>query len=242
MARTNTLDLTDGQDGADIVTEVERTFGISISDNEAAETLTVGQLQDLIEAKCGSGAIEVCLSQVAFYRLRRALRELGVAMVMTPTTPVTMIASIQDQSIRRTWKAVAQSSGLRLPGLETPFTARFPKWMAWLGSVGVGMSFFATLLATEKSGLQGAAVFGWLVGLPVVFGLISFAWHHAFGTIPIRIATIGDLAREAAGHSFAELSRKRASRADRWSALTAILRDLSGYKLPITRNMSFYAP
>ena len=52
-----------------------------------------------------------------------------------------------------------------------------------------------------------------------------------------------DLAREIAGHSFAELQREKggSSPSDVWAALTAILRDVNGHKLPIGRDTTFFA-
>ena len=84
---TDSLHLVGDGDDVEVVEWVERVFGISISNRETQETLTVGQLFDLIEAKCGTSATEMCLSQVAFYRLRRALRELGAASAIEPATP-----------------------------------------------------------------------------------------------------------------------------------------------------------
>ena len=77
-AMAESINLGDLED-VEILQEVERVFGISITDREAEQTFTVGQLCDLLDAKYGGGATEVCLSQIAFHRLRRALRELGVA-------------------------------------------------------------------------------------------------------------------------------------------------------------------
>ena len=77
----------------EILQEVERVFCIPITDREAEQTFTVGRLCDLLDAKYGGGATEVCLSQIAFHRLRRALRELGVADPIVPATPVSVTRS-----------------------------------------------------------------------------------------------------------------------------------------------------
>ena len=97
-------------------------------------------------------------------------------------------------------------------------------------------------IATENLWSPGLTLFGLFLGLPVVVAAFCLIWHRLFGTIPRRILTVGDLAREAAGHSFVGLAQKRtAGRPDRWSALLAIVRRVSGFKRAITRDTTFYA-
>ena len=239
---TDSLHLVGDGDDVEVVEWVERVFGISISNRETQETLTVGQLFDLIEAKCGTGATEMCLSQVAFYRLRRALRELGAASAIEPATPVSVIAAVGGGSIHRAWKQLARQSRLTLPMLETPFTGKFPKWIEWPLAVGFVVALIAGVRATRDIWSPGLTVIVGIVGVVLATVGISIVWHRVFGTVPRRILTIGDLAREAAGHSFRDLSQKwSVSYADRWSALLAILRNISGHKLEITRDTTFFA-
>jgi hypothetical protein len=80
------------------------------------------------------------------------------------------------------------------------------------------------------------------IGVPVLSVAALTGLHVIFRDIPQRIATVGDLAREAAGYSFAELRRTKPapSALDRWYALTAILRQISGHKPPISRDTTFF--
>lgn len=231
------LDLVGDGDDLDVVRDVERAFGIRITDEEAEATLTVGQLFDLIQAKCGSARAQVCLSQIAFYRLRRVLSPDDKAAI-TPQTPVAVVRKLDEHSIGRAWKRLARRSGLALPALETPFQP--------------GATLRAILRCIVIAGAAGfiawAAVFRLpvvipLIALPslaIVFGLLS---HLAFRDIPRRIQTIGDLAREAAGYSFSDVFKAHpaGAPADRWQALIAILRRISGHKPPITRDTAFFA-
>ncbi|MGY4496782.1 hypothetical protein ACVWYH_000709 [Bradyrhizobium sp. GM24.11] len=77
--------------------------------------------------------------------------------------------------------------------------------------------------------------------------VFAFGFEYAcwlvFRTVPRRILTIGELAREAAGCSFAKLTteNKECAPSDRWFALTAILRGLTGHKIAITPETTFFA-
>jgi len=66
---------------------------------------------------------------------------------------------------------------------------------------------------------------------------------HFFGRVPRRITTVGDLAREAAGCSFADLQRERDGfgPTDAWNALAAILREMSCHTGDINRDTGFFA-
>jgi hypothetical protein len=241
---SNSIDLVGDGDELDILRDVERVFGIAISDSEAERTLTVGQLYDLIEQKCGSRAAEACMSQIAFYRLRRALREMGVADRIEPSTPVSVLVPIGRGSIHRAWKLLARQSGLTLPLLETPFTWRLPEWAKWVPGIAIGVAAFCFLVATYKKWHPGWTLPGLFFGGPLVAIALHLIWLRVFGTIPRRIATIGDLAREAGGHSYSygkQPETRTIGRVDRWSALLAILRIVSGHKGAITRDTTFFA-
>lgn len=168
---TNSLNLRGDLDDVEAVTWTERTFGISISNEEAEATLTVGQLYDLVEAKCGDEPTEVCLSQLAFYRLRTAMRELGVTSEIVPTTPISVVEPAGG-SIRRVWKRLSVASGLRLPRLETPFTGTPPIWVDWLAAIGAAAAFVAGFHVTKGSGLFVAVA---LIGSTVVVGLAGLS-------------------------------------------------------------------
>lgn len=242
------LGLVGDGDELDVIVDVERTFGIVISNQEAEAIRNVGDLYDLIELRVGPEKIKACHSQVAFYALRRALVSMGADKSIAPATPVAKLRASSTDSIARWWSKLGRQSGLRLPPLETPFVWQYalPHWARYLifcltaGAVGL------TALTVERvMGISGGYAF---MAVLVGAGLISFALVHThylvYRDIPARLETLGDLAREAAGFSFSEMRQSRylGSRYDRWYALEAILRPLSGYKLPIKRSTTFIAP
>jgi hypothetical protein len=73
----NTLNLVGDGDDLEAVEEAERLFAIKFGGDELLDTHNVGQFYDLILRKHRSvqPATRACLTQVAFYRLRRALKD-----------------------------------------------------------------------------------------------------------------------------------------------------------------------
>src|SRR5690348_12074284 len=101
MNMKDTLDLVGDGDELDVVVDVERTFGIKLTGEEAERTRTVGQLYDLIEVKypnSGSGTL-ACLSRTAFYRLRRAVKAIGATDKITPQSPISVLEELGPRSL-----------------------------------------------------------------------------------------------------------------------------------------------
>jgi hypothetical protein len=239
----NSLNLVDDDD-LYIVRDVERTFGVSIG-RKADSTHTVGEFYDLIKAECGTDKrTDACFSQIAFYRLRRALASLDNKAIK-PDTPISIVCRMQGNSIGRKWKELGRRSGLSLPSLETPFRAQslsaFSVGLLWTLAL---VAFVVGLYAWDRfSGLpKSTFVWTFVVSVPSLAIATHLGLHFAFRNIPRRIATVGDLAREAAGCSFAKFRQTRPmpSDADRWYALTAILRQICGHKSPILRDTTFF--
>lgn len=237
----DTLNLVGDGDDVDVIHGVERTFGIKLTDVEADRTRTVGQLHDLIELKYSSAGsrTRTCLSQMAFYRLRRAFKTMGIASEITPQTPISVLERLEPRSMAPKWRRLAQGTGLDLPSLETSFwmSERWPRPFHWpalfvLGLLGCLWHAFGISLGNPLVLLLAAAL---------CFGFGYERWR-IFRTVPRRIRTIGELAREAAGCSFAKLTteNKECAPSDRWFALTAILRGLTGHKITITRETTFF--
>ncbi|MDP2411712.1 MAG: acyl carrier protein [Pseudolabrys sp.] len=229
-------------DELDVIVDVERTFGISVSVREAEELRNVGDLHDLIESRFGAERTKACHSQIAFYALRRALVAMGAERHIAPVTPISQLRALESGSVVRLWDALGRRSGLCLPALETPFS-KLPHWVTKLSSVFLAVVAVATFIVADRVfGTSG--VYMWLGAFFGAFVLCAFGMYVTglvFRDVPARLVTLGDLAREAAGYNFSELSRVRTegSRSDRWYALEAILRPLSGFKRSINRSTTF---
>jgi hypothetical protein len=244
----NTLNFAGDGDDVDAVAKAENMFGVKIADHEAADTRTVGQLYDLILSKRRAlgPTTRTCLTQTAFYRLRRALNEMGSAQPVTPRTPLAHVLPppANRKAVRLAWQELAERTGLTLPRREAPRT-RFDGPMSKASAVtfwGCGSTLFVALAIalTELTGIHFLVVLLAQFGSVIALVMVT---ENVFATIPHRIATVGDLAHETAGHSFAELQRQRggASPSDLWDALIAMLRNINGHKLPISRETTFFA-
>ncbi|MET4066123.1 hypothetical protein ABID58_000906 [Bradyrhizobium sp. S3.2.6] len=238
----DTLNFVGDGDDVDVIHDVERTFGIKLTDAEAEQTRTVGQLYDLIEVKhpnAGSRT-QVCLSQMAFYRLRRALKTMGIASEITPQTPISVLERLEPRSMAPKWRRLAQGSGLDLPSLEASFrmSARWPRPFRWPALFVLGL--LGCLWHAVGTSLDNLLVL--FLAAALCFGFGYERWLVS-RIVPRRILTIGELAREAAGCSFAKLTNenKECAPFDRWFALTAILRGITGHKITITRETTFFA-
>jgi hypothetical protein len=115
-----------------------------------------------------------------------------------------------------------------------------PKWptiavfsVLWLATLVVWL---------DVLGLPPWMLFGLLFAMIPLVTVLDYLRWRIVGDIPRRIGTVGDLAREAAGHSFRELScGRKTGPSDRWFALLALLRQISGYQPKIARDTTFFA-
>jgi hypothetical protein len=247
----NTLGLAGDMDDVDVVVGAEGTFGIKFTDSELRETHTVGQFYDLVLRKHRAihPATKACLTQAAFYRVRRALKDMGVNRPITPATPLASVLPppADRKAVRHAWKQIADRVGVTLPRLETPWKQSAP--MSRWGALAFWITGYALVfaLAIALAGLTGISVGWWLFlefATIVVFGIIGSLLADAYlATVPRRLKTVGDFAREVAGHSFAELQRDKGSAgaSDAWHALTASLRAATAHKGPIDRETTFFA-
>jgi hypothetical protein len=110
-----------GLDAVELLMAVEEKFGISIADEEATKTRTVGDLKRLVCAKLDVAGAAGCLTQRAFHLIRKkATAEFGVLRRnLRPDTP---LASFLPQSTRRkSWQHFQLALGVaQLPELVRP--------------------------------------------------------------------------------------------------------------------------
>ena len=114
-----------GLDGVEILMEVEEHFGITITDAEASEVCTVGDLLALIESRFAERADEKCKSLPAFLHVRRFTREFLAAPELR-LRPSTQIASVIPLARRREyWKQFPLLYGTAAPELCRPLPIRY---------------------------------------------------------------------------------------------------------------------
>ncbi len=105
-----------GLDSVELLMSFEDKFGIQVPDNEAEKISTVEQMVDLIFEKIKIKPNDKCLSQIIFYRIRRAFEEFGnLKSVITPETKMSDLLNTSD--IESNWKVLEQRIGLKIPEL-----------------------------------------------------------------------------------------------------------------------------
>ncbi len=123
-----------GLDGLELVMTFEEGFGVTISDAEAEVCLTPRAVIDLIHGKLRASDERVCVSQRAFYLLRKGLKQtLGVSR-RSVTLGADVRSFAKGRSEREVWDDLKSSTQAR----SWPALAR-PGWMVgalWLVSVG----------------------------------------------------------------------------------------------------------
>jgi acyl carrier protein len=127
-----------GLDAVELVMSVEERFSISITDEEASEALTVGDLKRLVRAKLEVADVAGCLTQRAFHLIRKnATAEFGVLRHnLRPDTP---LESVVPQSTRReSWRHFQSALGVaQLPELVRPHTVNLTITVLVLSSLVV---------------------------------------------------------------------------------------------------------
>lgn len=178
-----------GLDTVELLLNVEECFGVAITDESAAQLTTPRQLSSHVAKLLATQSPErntaktnLCLSQRAFYRLRRALMaETGLSRnALRPNTP---LAEAFPDHPRAAWRRLRRA--LATPDLPRLTVTPPISTLAQLG----GPSLFVLLaayLALSPWSILLAAFVGWLVGL---------ALCDRLGTrFPNGLKTLGDLA------------------------------------------------
>jgi hypothetical protein len=135
----NTLGLDDDLDPVDAIVGLEKAFALKISDEEAVSCATVGDIYDLLNsrfaAQIGTGG--ACMTSMAFYRLRRALRRMHPEADFRPST---VLAGYAGADARWFLDQLRRDSGLMMPGSQG-------RWQSALGCLLVLAAPVAVVLA-----------------------------------------------------------------------------------------------
>ncbi|CAL77307.1 hypothetical protein BRADO3527 [Bradyrhizobium sp. ORS 278] len=224
-----TLGLDDELDPVEVVIDIERAFDIRISDAEAHDMFTVGQMFDLLRAKLQrQDADRKCASAMAFYRLRRALNEGAVGIGRSPSSSLGPLERIYTKPFVT---SIEETTDLRLPRPAASLMGRIGGGLALLAFFGVlatlAIGVCSTIFSIPVPGPPTKVAIALLVA-GLAAGLILTKADP--GRLPKTCRTLGDLATKAAHLSYGRLVKQGAdSRDDQiWRVLTEILADHSG--------------
>jgi hypothetical protein len=169
-----------GLDYVEFVMAVEESFGIEIPDEVAEELRTPGMLKDYVYQQLIRTQTSGCLSQRAFYALRKSLKTSGSDLpdAIRPSTRWEELAPPKHE--RQTWwKELQAASGLPLPSLVRPM------WVVISGCIVV-----ATMGLTAGWSGQGFSFVTlglvWLIGgltLTLLTRPMRTRFQSEFGTI-----------------------------------------------------------
>ena len=185
---TNSLDLGDEEfDPIDLQVEIESAFGLRLSDEEASSVRTMGDLHALLMKRIGPAGGELCLTTMAFLRLRRALARVAPDIRLRPAT---FLSEIPARSARALFNSIRLENGLKLPALVTGTLT------------GVSGILFMSLFALVP--ILALLKVSWLAITGVIVGVISLMWPLQ-RLDPLRFPsgceTLGDLSRAIAAHN-----------------------------------------
>ncbi len=205
---TNSLDLT-GDEIDEVVETLEGAFGLSPSDLPNGTFRTVGDLESLLRSRLADGGDddEARLATTAFLRLRAVI---VADRRLKPASPLAPLAGAHPRRFRRDLEA---ATGLELPAFEV--TAKGTVF-AGLAFLGLPVGLMVNALLHESAGMLVA-----LAALPL---MILVLWTDR-NRVPASLATLGDLARQAAPLNHAKLAPTagRLPRERLWDAITALL-------------------
>jgi hypothetical protein len=113
-----------GLDGVELVMSIEEGFGVTIADAEAAACVTPAAVIDLVYGKLRASDERVCVSQRAFYLLRKGLTQtLGVSR-----REVGLTADIRSLTAGRPEREVWDDLKAAVQARSWPALAR-PRWL-----------------------------------------------------------------------------------------------------------------
>jgi len=158
-----------GLDAVELVMAVEEKFGITISDEEATNTLTVGDLKRLVHSKLKVSDADGCLTQRAFQLLRKnAISQFGIDRHnFRPETALDTVVPLSSR--RESWASFQSALGVdELPELVRPYrvnltitvlvlcTLLLPVWYGALHSEHFGLWTLIGVILASSAGYWAA--------------------------------------------------------------------------------------
>lgn len=120
----------DPGDVGDLVLDLEKIFQVVFDDPEAEKVSNVGELYEYIMKRIEfpDKSSDICLSAVAFHRVKKAMIRLVGKADFTPRTELKDITQEISEGgmLKKFWYDLEITAGLKLPQLVYEFQWRFP--------------------------------------------------------------------------------------------------------------------
>jgi hypothetical protein len=110
-----------GEDSCELVSTIEQSFGIKLSEDDLVQAETIGTLADIVFAKVEHPVSPQCLSAVMFYKARRAFID-SFEISRTKIVPTTSLYELMPwKSRKKDWRKVQDRLNYTLPQLRWPY-------------------------------------------------------------------------------------------------------------------------
>ena len=223
-----------GLELVEILMEVEETFGIIISDDDAPQIRTVGQLHEYILEYRRKEMQQGCPTGRVFRDIRRVLTTTTSVprRAIRPSTELTTILPLRGR--RRVWNRLQQDVPGRRRALRLPF--RLGPIMAGL-CVSTGV--VGTAIIMPHVGIVNAIVLGVTATLTTLL-LIVFITRPFAVAFPDGVVTVGDLATATLPPGYEEAVKQQMTDQEVWEKLQKIVADILSVKVDaITASSRF---
>jgi hypothetical protein len=208
-----------GEDSRELVSTIEQSFGIKLSEDDLVRAETIGTLADIVFAKLEHPVSSQCLSAVMFYKTRRAFID-SFEIPRTKIAPTTSLYELLPwKSRKRDWRKVQDRLNFTLPQL------RWPLWLVavWLLLTGLMLYFLFGLKMLRMLGtasmLVGSIAF---VSALVLVAVVLSPLGREF---PGSCETFGDLLKLFLARNYGKLAARHgmASKAESAQSLLQLI-------------------
>jgi len=202
-----------------LVEAIESSFGVKFDRGELDNNSHVDDVCDALRSRLGDRTSACCFTSIAFWRLRRAFVDvLNVPRnSITPSTALECV--IPEVHRRRTWRALSQAAGFRLPGLEYP------------EHIGTAIFLAAFILSLAlailcRGGWWSAVV---LFTMPIASTSLFYLLRPSAILVPTHSATLGDFTKTVVGLNYGKLVQEFGPSRDRelLEALRYVIADVT---------------
>lgn len=218
-------------DVEELVRAIEESFGVKFAPGEIDDYTRVDAVLKVLRSRLQSQGLSHCFTSLAFWRLRRACVNV-LSVRRNSIRPSTTIESIIPEASRRVqWRALSESSGLRLPCLEYSQPINMTLFIAmWLGfgtPIAVACLFFSGTTLLGSFAGAAALILGVIamITIPAVLFRVLKPFANA---LPAHCRTFGEAARMAVALNYGAFVKEFGAPGDRQliSALHNLIADL----------------
>ncbi|MDY7095190.1 MAG: hypothetical protein SX243_19610 [Acidobacteriota bacterium] len=202
-----------GLDIVELLLNVEETFDLHLPNEDAQHLDTPRKLIDYLEARLLTQDTGPCLSQRAFYRLRRGIEQVQniPTRSVTPSTTLESLFPVRER--RQAWKALQKALGLPLPSLHRSTRVVVEGWVL---AIAAGVLVYILI---DDWGIRATGI---------MIGLYLAATEEQ--RVHFEMETLGQLAQRLVTRSSRELldSSERWSRSQIRAVVVSLVRETTG--------------